>query len=65
MQELSLSYSIPARFLTRINASQLMVYAQGNDLFTIYANNAGEDPEYPLGTMNPRPKLTFGVKCEF
>lgn len=65
MQELSLSYSIPSRLLTRINASQLMVYAQGNDLFTIYANNAGEDPEYPLGTMNPRPKLTFGVKCEF
>jgi len=30
-----------------------MVYAQGNDLFTIYANKAKEDPEYPLGTLKP------------
>jgi hypothetical protein len=45
--------------------TRLQVFAQANDLFTVYWNDAKEDPEYPLGTMNPRPKMTFGIKCEF
>lgn len=65
MQEVNLTYSLPRRLLPKLNISRLMVYAQGNDLFTIYANSANEDPEYPLGTMKPRPKLTLGIKCEF
>ncbi len=65
MQELSLSYALPKHLLTRFNMSRLQLYAQGNDLFTIYWNKAKEDPEYPLGTMNPQPKLTFGLRCEF
>ncbi len=65
MQEVSLNYTLPKSLLSRLNMSRLQLYAQGNDLFTIYANKAKEDPEYPLGTMNPRPKITFGIKCEF
>ena len=65
MQEVNLTYSLPRRLLPKLNISRLMVYAQGNDLFTIYANSAKEDPEYPMGTMKPRPKLTLGIKCEF
>ena len=65
MQELNLSYALPKSLLSKFNMSRLQLYAQGNDLFTIYANKAKEDPEYPLGTMNPRPKITFGIKCEF
>lgn len=65
MQEVSLSYALPKHLLSRFKMDRLQVFAQGNDLFTIYANKAKEDPEYPLGTMNPRPKVTFGIKCEF
>lgn len=65
MQEVSLSYSLPRNLLSRVNMSRLQLYAQGNDLFTVYWNKAKEDPEYPLGTMNPQPRLTFGLRCEF
>jgi hypothetical protein len=41
------------------------IYAQGNDMFVLLANEYGEDPMYPLGTLNPRPKLTFGIKFDF
>ncbi len=65
MQEVNLTYKLRPGLLSRFHMNNLQVYAQGNDLFTIYANEAKEDPEYPLGTMNPRPKLTLGIKCEF
>jgi TonB-dependent starch-binding outer membrane protein SusC len=65
MQEVNLTYSLPHSLLSRFKMNRLQVYAQGNDLFTILANDAGEDPEYMLGTMKPQPKLTFGLKCEF
>lgn len=65
MQEVNLTYGLPKSLSSRFHISRLQVYAQANDLFTIYANDAGEDPEYRLGTMNPRPKLTVGIKCEF
>lgn len=65
MQEVNLTYNLPIKSLKKFSMARLMVYAQGNDLFTVYANEAKEDPEYPLGTMNPRPKLTVGFKCEF
>ena len=65
MQEVNVTYQLPIKSLQKFNMTRLMVYVQGNDLFTVYANEAKEDPEYPLGTMNPRPKLTVGFKCEF
>ncbi len=64
MQEVNLSYSLGRRTLSRINFSRLQLFVQGNDLFTVYANKAKEDPEYLRGTMKPRPKFTFGLKCE-
>lgn len=65
MQEANLTYTLPGRLLSSWNMARLQVYAQGNDLFTILWNEAKEDPEYPLGTMKPMPKFTFGIKCEF
>ena len=65
MQEINLTYAVPKNILNKFSSNRLLLYVQGNDLFTIYANNVGEDPEYPLGTMKPRPKITFGIKCEF
>ena len=65
MQEVNLSYTLPVALSKRIGAGRFMVYAQGNDLFAIYANKSGEDPEYPLGTMKPMPRYTFGLRCDF
>jgi TonB-linked SusC/RagA family outer membrane protein len=65
MQEVNVSYNIPNKLLTKAKISRLQLFAQGNDLFTIVANNVGEDPEYPLGTLKPQPRVTLGLKCEF
>ncbi|NII29089.1 SusC/RagA family TonB-linked outer membrane protein [Pseudoflavitalea sp. X16] len=65
MQEVNITYNLPQRLFKKAGMNLLQVYAQGNNLFTILANNSGEDPEYPLGTMKPQPKLTLGIKCEF
>ena len=65
MQEVNLSYNFPAAVLSRFKMSRLQVFAQGNDLFTLVANNAGEDPEYPMGTLKPQPRVSLGLKCEF
>ncbi|MGE5520679.1 MAG: SusC/RagA family TonB-linked outer membrane protein [Candidatus Dadabacteria bacterium] len=65
MQEVNLTYTLPRPLLSKVSMSRMQLYVQGNDLFTVYANNAAEDPEYPLGTMKPRPKFTFGLRCEF
>jgi outer membrane receptor protein involved in Fe transport len=64
MQELSLGYNLPQPLLSRLHMGRLQVYAQANDLFTLYWNNAKEDPEYPLGTMNPQPRVTLGIRAE-
>lgn len=65
MQEINLTYTIPARYTGRIGFNRVRVYAQGNDLFTILWNKAGEDPEYPMGTIKPMPRYTFGIRFEF
>jgi TonB-linked SusC/RagA family outer membrane protein len=65
MQEVNLSYNLPSRLLQKVKMSRVQVFAQGNDLFTIVANKFDEDPEYPLGTFKPQPRVSLGVKCEF
>ena len=65
LQEVNLSYNLKPSLLKKFNVNRLQVYAQGNDLFTVLFNKAGEDPEYPLGGMKPQPKLTIGLKFEF
>lgn len=65
MQEVNATYRIPTQnwpFLSRSNA---MVYIQGNDLFTVLFNDAGEDPEFRMGRMKPQPRYTFGIKVGF
>jgi hypothetical protein len=64
MQEVNLTYNLPSRLGSKINMKRVQVFAQGNDLFTIVANKAGEDPEYPLGTLKPQPRISLGIKCE-
>ncbi|MCW2263080.1 MULTISPECIES: SusC/RagA family TonB-linked outer membrane protein [Sphingobacterium] len=64
MQEINLTYNLPFRLGSKINLKRVQVFAQGNDLFTVVANKAGEDPEYPLGTLKPQPRISLGIKCE-
>jgi len=65
MQEVNLSYNLPKKLLTKAGINNLKLFVQGNDLFVIVANKYGEDPLYPLGTLNPRPKTTIGIKLDF
>lgn len=65
MQEVNASYRLPTEKWSLLKQSNAMVYLQGNDLFTVLFNNTGEDPEYRLGTMKPRPRFTFGLKVGF
>jgi TonB-dependent starch-binding outer membrane protein SusC len=62
LQEMNLTYRLPDKLLKKAGISNLQFYIQGNDLFVILANKYGEDPLYPLGTLNPRPKTTMGLK---
>lgn len=64
MQEINLSYNLPLSLGSKVGMKRVQVFAQGNDLFTVVANKAGEDPEYPLGTLKPQPRITLGIKCE-
>ncbi len=66
MQEVNITYNIPQSIASKLNLSGTQqIFIQGNDLFTVLFNDAGEDPEYPVGGMKPQPKFTFGVKLNF
>lgn len=62
MQEMNLTYNLPQRLLSKVKLTNFKIFVQGNDMFVILANKYGEDPLYALGTLNPRPKTTVGVK---
>lgn len=64
MQEINLSYNLPQNLLQKMGLSRAQLYLQCNDVFTIYANKFGEDPEYPIGSQNPQPKFIFGLKFD-
>lgn len=64
MQEINLTYNVPQKFTKKVSMSLVQLYVQCNDLFTVYSNKYGEDPEYPKGIMNPQPKITFGLKFD-
>ena len=64
MQEINLTYNLPLNKI--FNSSAIaQIFVQGNNLFTIKANDYGEDPEYPLGSIKPEPTITFGTKLTF
>lgn len=65
MQEVNLSYNLPTAKWSALKKTRIMVYAQGNDLFTVLFNDYKEDPEYRLGTMKPQTKFTLGIKTAF
>ena len=65
LQEINLTYHVPAKLLAKIGISSLRLYAQANNLFVITNNKYDEDPETPLGTYRLQPQYTFGLKLDF
>ncbi|MFZ9386618.1 MAG: SusC/RagA family TonB-linked outer membrane protein [Chitinophagaceae bacterium] len=65
MQEINFTYNLGDKLLKKTGLGNLQFFVQGNDLFVILSNKYGEDPLYQLGTLNPRPKTTLGLKCQF
>ncbi len=65
IQEVNATYRVPVQKWPALAQSRISVFAQGNDLYTVLFNDKGEDPGYPLGTQNPRPRFTVGFKVGF
>jgi TonB-linked SusC/RagA family outer membrane protein len=65
LQEINLTYNVPASFLRRFSFKKASIYAQGNNLLVLTHNKYNEDPEFPLGTIKPSPAYTFGINITF
>lgn len=65
MQEINLSYTIPAKIDKTIGLKNIQLFGQMNNLFSIYFNKYNEDPEYPKGSIYLQPSYTFGIKVQF
>lgn len=66
LQNLSLSYNFPQRWLAGLQVSNVSVYAQGQNLFTI-SNYKGLDPASPTLSANfpPQKFFTGGFQITF
>ena len=62
LQEVNLTYDVPAAFVNKLGIGAASVFAQGNNLGSIFFNEYNEDPEFPLGTIRPQAMYTFGIK---
>jgi TonB-linked SusC/RagA family outer membrane protein len=70
LKNISLSYNLPAKWVSRIGIDRLRVYAQGQDLYTWWhKNNPFLDPESgAFGTTNnlpPMRSIVFGTQITF
>lgn len=65
MQEIAVSYTFNKSTLKKIKLDALQIFAQANDVFSIYANDYHEDPEFKLGSYKPQPSFTIGLKVGF
>lgn len=65
LQNLSVSYSLPDRWLQKAHLSQLRLYVQGENLAVI-TDYKGSDPEIQQFGALPRPAIfTAGIACKF
>jgi len=64
LRNVSLSYSLPNRWISHIKMSNCRVYVQGQNLLTFTKNKVAYDPE--TGTSTPPLRIiTFGLNCSF
>ncbi|MCD0488096.1 TonB-dependent receptor [Pedobacter sp. MC2016-14] len=64
LKNASLSYAIPAKLLSKINAQNLRVYVQGQNLFTI-TKYKGYDPESQGAATPPLRTISAGLQLTF
>jgi hypothetical protein len=65
LREITLSYEAPKALLAKMGINRCQFYGQVTNVFSVYANKFNEDPEYPEGSMKPRPNYTLGLKLQF
>jgi hypothetical protein len=63
-QEINLTYNLPSSIGKSVGLKNLQLFAQGNNLFSIYFNKYNEDPEFPRGGFKLTPQYTFGLKVK-
>lgn len=64
LRNLSLSYTFPQQWVRTVKASQVTVFARGQNLFTI-TKYKGLDPETQTGILPPLKIFTAGLQCSF
>lgn len=64
LKNVNLSYALPSAWMTRVGVSNLRVYVQGQNLFTI-TNYLGFDPESQSVATPPLRTITSGIQCTF
>lgn len=64
LKNVSLSYAIPAKLLSKVKAQNIRLYVQGQNLFTI-TNYDGYDPESQGAATPPLRTITAGLQCTF
>nr|WP_233174060.1 hypothetical protein [Pedobacter sp. ASV19] len=64
LKNVSLSYTLPTRWISKTNGASLRVYTQGQNLFTI-TNYKGYDPESQGVATPPLRTITAGLQFTF
>ncbi len=64
MQEVNLSYNIPVSVISHAHFKRASVGIQGNNLFSIFSNKTGQDPEFLPGTLKPVAQYMVNLRIE-
>lgn len=65
LREITVTYNVPARKLSKIKIDKLQLHAQANNVRNFYFNKYNEDPEFRLGSVKQMVSFTFGMKAVF
>jgi TonB-linked SusC/RagA family outer membrane protein len=68
LKNLQVGYTLPYNMVKKVGISNLRVYANGNNMFTLSKMPLGMDPESPESNNNSVPLIkmyTFGVEVKF
>lgn len=64
MQEVNLSYNIPVGLLAHAGFKHALIGVQGNNLFSVFSNKTGQDPEFLPGNVKPVPVYTINFRVD-
>ena len=65
LKTISLSYSVPSKFIKESGLSSIVLFGHGQNLWT-WTKYKGLDPQFPGGSLLPTlKKITCGVRVKF